>query len=385
MAYIDLASAGAASTSLPITIRDMTYHPSTYNQILILCTNGDRKYVTSGGGTSLKYYTTPAQFTGLTPGTTYGFRVEAIYLAGGRVVPIPENGSLTYFTTTGTPPPPPAPSTPSVFLTSVTGKTVLWRITAGSNTTRIYIDRSWSTVDNTALASGETWYFDYVGAAGQSYGIRVRGWNSGGGYGPWSEWRYGDIPPDIVVGSVGNVTITNTLTDRFTMTWNRATNAAAYLVYYRKQGTTAWTSATTTNYYYTPTGLAEETYYEFQVRGYNGSIYGAIATGTVRTQSARPTPLSWPTFVSGNSINLTAKNWNDMTSKINAWRVYKGLNTRTMAAAYTGNDITAEMYNDIVARLNELNVPGTVPQTVTRGNDITAAKINAIGNAIDSL
>lgn len=294
MAYLRLSDAGASTTSLPIVIQDLGYHASTYNQLLIICTDGQRKYVSSGGGGPAgSYYTTPATFTGLSPGASYGFRVEAIYLAGGRVVPIPDSG-WTYFST--------------------------------------------------------------------------------------------ESDTQITVGSIASITRSNVTINSFTISWSGAANATSYNLQYRELGSTSWTNLYTSNSFLTISSLVANTYYEYRVRGYTGSTYGPFTdVYAVRTEQVRPTPLNWPTFYSGNSFTLSAVQWNNLNSKINAWRSAKGYGAVTLPAAYSGNVFYATIFNAAVDQLNALSTPVSAPAKVGSAEIITAAKVNRLGSAIDSL
>src|SRR5690606_27749558 len=133
----------------------------------------------------------------------------------------------------------------------------------------------------------------------------------------------------------------NVLLTSFSITWNPATSASSYQVEIKPQYSSSWSIYYTGSTSYSFSNLNEESYYDVRVKGYTGSISGSYSTITVRTQaSPKPSAWNWSIITSGTNINLTDKEWNDMTSKINAWRVYQKNSTLSFTTAISGNDLT---------------------------------------------
>lgn len=382
MAYLRLAEAGAGENSLPIVIQDLENHPNLYDQLLILCTNGQQKYAFGGGGTSGSYYTTPVSFTGLSPDTQYGFRVEAIYYAGGRVVNIPASG-LTYFGTKAV-----AITVGSIvnlttYGITTSGFSISWNAATNASSYQVQVRESgYSSWTNyyTSLTY-YSWSHFYEDTA---YEYRVRGY-TGDNEGPWSSIRY-VTTSELSVGSVTNLNHTNVTTSGFSLSWNAASNASSYQVQYRREGLTTWFNEYTSSRSVNVSGLNSQTYYEYRVRGYSGSVEGPWTTiRTVRTQSVIPSKLSWVVRHAGNNFNLTAIEWNALHSKIIAWREYKDYPTISLPTAHTGDDVTALIFNRVMDELNDLSTPTPPPQKVAPENDVTAERINGLGYSIDSL
>lgn len=192
-----------------------------------------------------------------------------------------------------------------------------------------------------------------------------------------------DIP---TVGNITGLTSYNVLLTSFSITWNPATSASSYQVEIKPQSSSSWSIYYTGSTSYSFSNLNEESYYDVRVRGYTGSITGSYSNITVRTQATpKPSALNWAIRTSGTNFNLTAKEWNDMTSKINAWRVYQKKSTLSFTVATTGDDLTATIFNQVVSGINTLNPPYSPAASVVKGEDVTAAKINRIGTSIDSL
>jgi hypothetical protein len=380
--YIRTAGSGVQQTSIELVIDGLGNQASTYTTALWIKNNttGETIDIRGTGGGGSPYYSMVANFTGLTAGTTYSFSAFAQTNSGGA------SGSASGSWTTDSPPP--VPSMPSVYLLSVSGRTITWRITAGANTNTIYIDRTWSTETSTAVSSGQSFDWSHTGSSdGTQYGIRVRGRNSYS-YTNYTGWSYGTTEaPAIVVGSVSNVLASAVTTSSFTLSWGAASNATTYQIRNRIQGTTSWQNYYSTSTSVTISGLQTETYYEVQVRGYAGSSYGGYSNVLlIRTQSLVPTPLNWQTFdTSSPQGALTAKNWNDMTSKVNAWLTYFKKSNYTFTVASTGDELTAVMFNQAVTELKRMSPPTVAPSTVSSATTGLSARLNQLGNSIDSL
>jgi hypothetical protein len=105
----------------------------------------------------------------------------------------------------------------------------------------------------------------------------------------------------------------------------------------------------------------------------------------------RPTNFTWVnTPVSGNAINLKASDVNNLRSKINEFRVYKGLSNYDFAYnAIVGNIIYASEFNEIRTALNALSAYFTGGNTVvsarSSGNNIAAADWLSLSNSLNSI
>lgn len=99
----------------------------------------------------------------------------------------------------------------------------------------------------------------------------------------------------------------------------------------------------------------------------------------------KPAPLGWSPKTSGYAFSLQASSWNQMTNKINEWRNYFGYSTMSFTTAYSGNALTASMFNQVCNAISTMSPPITQPAPVSIGDPVTALKINRIAESIDSL
>lgn len=168
------------------------------------------------------------------------------------------------------------------------------------------------------------------------------------------------IPEVVTLKSLKAVSYNKTI-----LTWNKAKNATAYRVYYKKSGAPGWTElATTKNTSYTHTSrasapLKEKTTYLYTVRAYNN------AGKTWSTQYAKAKSVKMPqnkkTVVpgeaklsgytaTGHSITLTWKKATDATSyvlygkkeKTDAWRILGNTDkTSFTVSSINGQDLAS--------------------------------------------
>lgn len=117
----------------------------------------------------------------------------------------------------------------------------------------------------------------------------------------------------------------------------------------------------------------------------NGKYWPAgSATFTTKEDNPRPSNFSW-TYpkTSGGDFNLTALEWYLLTSRINSFRTYKGLNSYSFTNAVAGNDFTAAMFNQARAAISAMGV--SVPPAQSSGNDIYASHLNGLVSSLNSI
>jgi len=130
------------------------------------------------------------------------------------------------------------------------------------------------------------------------------------------------------------------------------------------------------------------TIYYIWVRQYSGNSTGAIDLYIEPPEAAavRPSNFSWTyTKTKGGSFNLTAAEWNALTARINAFREYKGLSSYSFTYAYKGNDFTAAMYNQAVNAIKGISGYGSYLYTVSKGDTVTAAGLNALRDELNAI
>lgn len=140
------------------------------------------------------------------------------------------------------------------------------------------------------------------------------------------------------------------------------------------------------NFYFTYDVTAGTTYYLW-VRFYDIEDYGYIDLYIEPPEVVtRPNDFSWTySKVQGGTFNLTATEWNNFTSRINAFREYKGLSDYSFTRAYSGNNFTAAMYNQARIAIQAISGYGTYIPTVTKGQQITAYMMNVLVSELNAI
>lgn len=141
----------------------------------------------------------------------------------------------------------------------------------------------------------------------------------------------------------------------------------------------------------TLTGLHAGVTYTIYAKVFKGSEIEPFATFsksvTIKTDpSTRPNKFSWTNAkASGNPFNLTATEWNNLTENINDVRVYKTMAEYSFTTAVKGNNFTATMYNQAVKAIKGISGYGTSLSEVSKGDTVTAKKLNDLVTAINAV
>lgn len=135
------------------------------------------------------------------------------------------------------------------------------------------------------------------------------------------------------------------------------------------------------------------TVYSDDTRVYRQDYYGEVKKAifiyaynvTINYTSSRPSNFEWSTtkYIGGNPP--TATEWNDLMEKIRAFRTYKGLPQVSYVVGYSGNPLTAIMFNQAVAHINSLNPPFLPPTTRATGDDLYAHELNQFRDSLNSV
>lgn len=126
-------------------------------------------------------------------------------------------------------------------------------------------------------------------------------------------------------------------------------------------------------------------YYDYNGSSYDGSV--TIPTVTVQTTAARPPYFYW-TYPKqkGGTFNLTAIEWNALTSNINAVRAYYGQSYFWFTTANKGNNFTYSIYNECLYALNPMFLFDDLTQYyVSKGDNVTADCLNLLVTLVNRL
>lgn len=179
-----------------------------------------------------------------------------------------------------------------------------------------------------------------------------------------------------------------TVNNIYTYWTNTASN---YTLQWRVSGSGAtYSSYNTTGTDYTITGLQEGTEYEIRVQAYDCNAYGcSYSTWDYLyepTMSDRPADWSWYTSkTSGTAFNCTATEWNDFCSRINEFRIYKGLSSYSFTSAEKGKTAYHSQVNQAITAITDMNPPTSVPSSVSSGGDCLAYTLNRLRDSLNSI
>lgn len=120
----------------------------------------------------------------------------------------------------------------------------------------------------------------------------------------------------------------------------------------------------------------------------NGSWIGAkyFTTGSDAPAKTRPSNWSWSTTpVRGNTMRLTASDWNSFCRRINEFRDYKGLGAYSFTTVYSGRTMTASQANEARTAINAISGHGTLPSSAVSGSTVTASFFTQLASALNSI
>lgn len=144
-------------------------------------------------------------------------------------------------------------------------------------------------------------------------------------------------------------------------------------------------------------GNLENGDYEVRISTHYGDIWcvdengtGFFVSANLKIDSAKPSEFKWLyPKLSGQAVNITAVEWQALTSKINEFRRYCGIDNFIFeTTAITGNVITNAVYNEVaeaVRDILEYSADIDEIENVEKGQNMTAASLNILKEAINSI
>lgn len=338
----------------------------------------------------------------LNPSTTYYFRVLTIVETWYSVAPYNNGNYYADFFTTAIPIPT-IPNAPTLVSRADGSLTLQWNSVEYAS---YYVVRykNYNNVYQTVDVYGLSVTLDNL-EYGVRYYVSVKAVNTSGSSAYSSENPATTLPsiPTISSSAYTTTTITIQLTDMIG-NWDYVT------VWYSPNGGGTWYSSNITygNSSIVLSGLSTGTQYTIKASSFytlDGSTLESYNYSNILyiTPSAnvRPSNFIWTTSIaSGGNIHsfdntlrymyiVTATEWNSFTTRINAFRTYKGLSTTSFTTVSRNTTFTASIYNEArnaIAGLSAYftNNP-TLPPTVSTGTRIYASYFTNLSNALNSI
>ena len=136
--------------------------------------------------------------------------------------------------------------------------------------------------------------------------------------------------------------------------------------------------------------VADEEYY-FWVRArdaeHSGNKWIIIELPTQSgDEDSRPDRFVWTyAKVKGQPFNLTADEWNSLTTNINKVRAYKQLSRYSFTIAEQNKPLTATMYNQVKSAIQGISGAGAGINEAFKGNPVTADCLNILVESINKV
>lgn len=194
-------------------------------------------------------------------------------------------------------------------------------------------------------------------------------------------------PPSITLNSVTQPTI-GVGTVNLSYTVSNA-SGATYTAYYIQTGGSSWSSKTSSSSTTCQiTGLTVGVEYKFYVHVENDDGQARDSNTITKTiGSNRPSDWAWTNVHSAGSkcTTLTATEWNSFMSRINEFRVYKGLSNYGFTTVSKGDTFTADIFNAAKTAISEISGHGDMPTSATAGGVVYWARIDALRTALNAV
>ncbi|MEI7025787.1 hypothetical protein [Paenibacillus sp. y28] len=382
MAILNITSIGQTGAQWYISDLSNYWNKSYYKSARVYV-NGKYVYLPDAppmSGTS--YSTSWGSITGLSAGTTYSASAEvqalndSWYSAGSRS-----------FTTQAAPQPPsgrPSVSARALYSSGQHKVEVSWTSVSGATGYNIYANNYYKTSTSTLSA---TFPVDYEYTV---YTIAVTPYNSvGDGSSGTTTVRTLDVTAPVII----TLYATDVQKDYITLYASGSDSGSGMSGFefelYNSSGSNLIHRATKYggSAYASMTGLSPDTTYLARVRAFDTQLnYSGYRSFQVTTLKNRPYDFDWDISKSpGGGFNLTANEWNRLTSRINEFRNYKGLGNYSFTTAYSGNVFEAYYYRQAVQAINEMNPPTSVPALRYTGDTVYANDINRLRLALNSI
>jgi hypothetical protein len=398
MAYASIYANSAYSVTG--SINDLQYSAENYNQFTFrLCYDNGVNWIqidsyTVLGGDVWGQYSVSHTFSA-SPNTRYCVFVDVYHSSGTYTF---QSGGVY------TPQVYSTPGLPTNVNTSVGYTTATITFIQGSGAYYTNMDASWGGYTIDYVTSGTSFSISGL-SEGTTYSFRLQSERSqaeGGLQSSWSGWysfTTASHPVYPAPDLPSNVNISASTTGA-TITFIQGSGA-----YYTNMDA-SWLGGTndyvTSGTSFNITGLTANTSYSFKLQSERSSSENSVKSNWsssyyFTTPSARPSNFAWTTSIStGSNIASTdlvnkilypirATEWNAFTSKINAFRTYKGLSNYNFTSVGSGTNFTSTIVNQAITAINAMNPSTSTPTCDTTTNVCSAYLYQRLRDSLNSI
>lgn len=154
-------------------------------------------------------------------------------------------------------------------------------------------------------------------------------------------------------------------------------------------------STTVVDFYYTATGTTLSRTFTIPSKSsyaancnVNDSWLGAkyFTTGSDTPSKTRPSNWYWSTTpVSGNTMRMSANEWNSFCKRINEFRDYKNVGAYSFTTVSSGQKMMAWQANEARTAINGISGHGTLPASAVSGTSVTAYFFTQLASALNAI
>lgn len=230
------------------------------------------------------------------------------------------------------------------------------------------------------------------------------------------EFSYFEVYVDSSTTQADFLSKVGTYTDNpLSLSRSFVSSGQSYCVYAVFEATTRYYSVTVNSYkdgiYYTSNSydieegnsfnlsyyVSSPSNYRLNYVYYGGQQYTYYPSFTIYSDmtisvyfKSRPSSWSWTyTIASGYEIKISATEWNNFTSRINAFRTYVGLSTYSFTTVYSGNAISTTICNQARNAIADLfgyqYSYSSMPSTLTTEGVLPASFFTGITNVLNAV
>jgi len=126
--------------------------------------------------------------------------------------------------------------------------------------------------------------------------------------------------------------------------------------------------------------------YTIRVTAYDAVGNARATTISAQFKQTRPQDWTWGiAMTTGQALYMPASSWNSFATRINQFRVYKGLGNYNFATVYSGGTMLAIQVNQATNAINDMNPSSSPPSLTSTGVSITPTRFALLQSSLNSI